>query len=190
MIVDIIIPTYNRVNLLRCMLSSLIAQTSSNWIATVVIDNPDDYGELTEMISDLNCINIPYPIILKERYNNFGHTPREIGKQLSKADYIIMSGDDNYYTPNFVEELTRVVVNKPAVVYWDMVHSHYNYSYFNCSLASHRIDMGAFATRRDIAQSIKLNTSFAADGEFVEEIKHKYPDEVFTKIEKVLFIHN
>lgn len=189
MLVEIIIPTYNRIDLLRCMLASLMAQTCPNWIATVVIDNPDDYGGITEMISDLNCPNIPYPIILKERANDFGHTPREIGKQASTADYIVMSGDDNYYTPNFIQELQNIKDN-PGVIYWDMVHSHYDYQYFECTLGNHRIDMGAFATRRDIAQSIELHKSFAADGEFVEEIEAKYPKEEKIKIKKILFVHN
>jgi hypothetical protein len=124
------------------------------------------------------------------RYNDFGHTPREIGKQLSRATYIVMTGDDNYYTPNFVHELKNASIDKPGVIYWNMVHSHYGYTYFKCTPGNHQIDMGAFATRKDIAQSIELGHEFAADGYFIEEVKAKFPKEKMTKIDKILFVHN
>jgi len=39
MILEFIIPTYNRMNNLSGMLFSLINQNNKNWIANVVIDN-------------------------------------------------------------------------------------------------------------------------------------------------------
>lgn len=187
--VDFIIPTFNRTDAIKSMLSSLIVQTNNNWTATVVIDS-DKYASLIiEVIQNLNCKNIKY-IVTDKRYNDWGHTPREIGKQLSQDEYIIMTGDDNYYIPIFVDELIKISSDLPGVVYWDMVHSHYGYSYFNCKPVFNQIDMGAFATRRDIAQSIKLNTTYAADGEYIELIKHQYPNEKIVKINKVLFVHN
>jgi hypothetical protein len=111
---------------------------------------------------------------------------------MSQADYIIMTGDDNYYTPNFVEELRKTVVqsNSPGIVFWDMIHSHYDYRFFECRLANHHIDMGAFATRKDIAHEIDLGTEYAADGIFVEKFKDRYRNVPFVKINKVLFVHN
>jgi hypothetical protein len=50
--------------------------------------------------------------------------------------------------------------------------------------------MGAFATRRDIAQTLKLNTTYAADCEYIEEFKFRHPTEWIAKIQKVLFVHN
>lgn len=188
MLVELIIPTYSRPDLLKCMLYSLVSQVNPNWGATVVIDNPDD-NKITDLIKSINDDRIRR-IRTDKRYNDWGHTPREIGKQLSSADYIIMTGDDNYYTPNFIQELHIASITKPGVIYWDMVHSHYDYSYFKCAPAFNQIDMGAFATRKDIAHSIKLNTTYAADGEYIESIKHKFPTEEMIKINKVLFVHN
>lgn len=188
MLVELIIPTYNRLDLLKCMLYSLIAQTNSDWGAHVIIDNPEDI-KISKFIESIGDSRIRFTK-LDMRHNDWGHTPREIGKQLSEADYIIMTGDDNYYTPNFVEEINTASLSKPGMIYWDMVHSHYNYSYFKCHPAYNQIDMGAFATRNDIAKSIKLNTTYAADGEYVVSIKSKYPLEKTLKIDKVLFVHN
>jgi hypothetical protein len=101
-----------------------------------------------------------------------------------------MTGDDNYYTPNFIKEIKQLCQVEVGMVYWDMVHSHYNYAYFKCVPSGGQIDMGAFATRRDLAQQISLGIDFAADGWFVEQFKQKFPKEQIIKVEKVLFVHN
>jgi hypothetical protein len=170
------------------MLCSLIAQTLNEWGAMVMIDR-EFYQQYEDMLKSFNDSRIVWAYMDK-RHNDFGHTPRQVGKQASTADYIIMTGDDNYYMPTFVNELKKASINKPGIIYYDMVHSHYDYSYFECQLGYNHIDMGAFATRRDIAQSINLNTSYAADGEFIEDYKRLYPNELNVKISKVLFVHN
>ena len=190
---DVIIPTYSRIEPLRCMLASLMAQTDGDWTANVIIDN--EMGNTTSIMHDLLMFHIEYNKRIQisfsgKRYNDFGHTPREIGKQQSTADYCLLTGDDNYYTPNFVEELKKAAVNKPGMIYWDMVHSHYNYQFFECHPHTHQIDMGAFATRNDLAKQIKLGTRMQADGDFVEEFNVKFPFEKKVKINKILFVHN
>jgi len=193
MLVDFIIPTYDRIDALRMTLSSLIVQTNNDWCANVVVDRP--YEGMDKLWIDICTDAMPSDVrirytFMEKRYNDWGHTPREIGKQASECQYIIMTGDDNYYMPTFVEELRNASFTSPGVIYWDMIHSHYNYQYFKCAPGNNQIDMGAFATRRDIAQNIKLNTTYAADGEYIESIKAKYPKEEMIKIFKVLFVHN
>lgn len=187
--VEFIIPTYNRHEPLISMLSSLMAQTDDDWKANVVVDDIQS-DRISGIVNSFNDPRI-YCTFMDKRYNDWGHTPREFGKQMSDAQYIIMTGDDNYYTPNFVFELKLIAtLNYPGMVYWDMVHSHYKYTYFKCVPAGGYIDMGAFATRKDLAHQIKLGTDFAADGWFVEHFKQKFPREKIVKIEKVLFVHN
>lgn len=188
MLVDFIIPTYNRPAPLKCMLSSLVAQTNPDWGAHVVIDNPEDV-ENVKLVESFADPRIRWSKMDK-RYNDWGHTPREYGKQKSEAKYIIMTGDDNYYTPNFVQEISVLCNVEVGMVYWDMVHSHYKYAYFKCVPAGGQIDMGAFATRRDLAQQIQLGTDYAADGWFVENFKQRFPVENIAKVNKVLFVHN
>ncbi len=189
MLVEFIIPTYHRPAPLASMLASLVAQTDGHWGANVVIDGTDHLDEILGIINRIDDPRIRYTVTDK-RYNDWGHTPREIGKQMSTADYIIMTGDDNYYTPNFVQEIRPLCEVKVGMVYWDMVHSHYHYTYFKCRPAGGQIDMGAFATRRDLAQQIKLGTDYAADGWFVEHFKEKFPQQHIAKVDKVLFVHN
>jgi hypothetical protein len=191
MLIEFLLPTYNRVNELRSSLSSLICQTDEDWKATVILDYPEEgiRAKLLNVIHSFYDDRIDY-IITDKRCNDWGHTPRQIAKQTSKADYILMTGDDNYYTPNFVKEVKLASTFLPGVIYWDMVHSHFNYSYFKCVPAHGQIDMGAFCIRRDIAQSIPLSTNYAADGDYIESIKRLYPWEKMIKIDKVMFVHN
>jgi len=187
-IVEFILPTFNRYKELRMTLSSIVIQTVRNWKVTVVIDNSKD-DDMVKVVGSFGDDRIKY-LFTGNRYNDWGHTPREIGKQQADAHYVIMSGDDNYYTPNFVKELGLASANHPGMIYWDMVHSHYNYQYFKCVPAYNQIDMGAFATRSDLAKQIKLGTGFAADGTYVEDFKKKFTNEKIVKINKVLFVHN
>jgi glycosyltransferase involved in cell wall biosynthesis len=188
MLVEFILPTFDRYLPIKSALASLTAQTDGDWGAHVVIDDVKN-DKMVEVVTSFNDSRICHSFMDK-RYNDWGHTPREKGKQMSKARYIIMTGDDNYYTPNFVAELRTIVQGNPGMVYWDMVHSHFGYTFFQCVPAVGRIDMGAFATRKDLAHQIKMGTDFAADGWFVENFKRKFPKEAIVKIHKVLFVHN
>lgn len=188
MLVEFVIPTYDRVEPLRCMLASLKAQTDPDWSATVIQDGTETDSAFKVVYSMMDKrINF---YATAQRYNDWGHTLREMGKQQSEADYIIMTGDDNYYTPNFVAELRKASELKPGLIYWDMVHSHYNYQPFECKPIINVIDMGAFATRNDLAKQIKLGTSYAADGEFVREYVQRFGIKTTYKINKTLFVHN
>ena len=186
--VDFIIPTYDRIDLLRCTIASLVAQYNKDWAANIVIDDTHN-DDIVNMINQFNDPRIKYTF-LDRRYNDLGHTPREVGKQMSEAEYIIMTGDDNYYTPNFVDELDKASKNKPGLIYWNMVHSHFDYQFFDSRLGNNQIDMGAFATRNDIAKQIELGKRYDADGYYILDYLTKFPQQPNLKIEKILFVHN
>jgi hypothetical protein len=159
-----------------------------------IIVKDGDYSREELAIVQSYCVQdkrIAYTAVVP-RSNDFGHTPRELGKQIIPSDWVIMSGDDNYYTPTAVQEIKKVVTENPhaGMVYWDMVHSHYDYKYFKTSPGFNQIDIGAFATRCDLAKQIKLPTTYAADGEFVEMFKYRFADVPIVKIDKVLYVHN
>lgn len=190
MTVELVLPTYDRTKELKLALASLVAQTDGDWLAHVVIDSHET-APAEAIVKEFNDSRIRYTY-LDKRYNDWGHTPREYGKMASGADYIIMCSDDFYYAPTLVEEIKKAITeNKnPELVYWDMIHSHYNYTYFRCAPFINQIDIGAFTTRADIAKQIKLKTSYAADGEFIEELKVRFPNATMAKINKVLYVHN
>lgn len=189
MSVEFIISVYDRIEPLRCILASLMAQTDDDWSANVVIDGERPLEGVLEVIEKFETHKIYYTP-MDRRYDDYGHSCREIGKQASKAKYIIMTNDDNYYTPNTVSEIKKMISSNPGMVYWDMIHSHYEYKLFRCTPSTGQIDMGAFATRADLAKQIHLTSKFDADGDFIEEFKRKFSSEKKVKIDKVLFVHN
>lgn len=186
--VEFIFPTLNRDKELRSALASILAQTNANWKVNVVVDSPT-IGIADDIVKDINDERV-YITHLDKRYSDWGHTPREYGKQMCTAEYVIMGGDDSYYTPNFVEELTNYMTRGDDFIYWDMVHSHYNYQYFKCLPAYNQIDIGAFAVKTELAKQIPLGTQYAADGLYVENFKHMFPNAKMSKINKVLYVHN
>lgn len=187
--IEFIIPTFDRKKELIAMLSSLNAQTENNWKATVISDGEknQDTAKIVESFNNPRIIHKG----LDKRYNDWGHTPREVGKQLSGSDYLIMTGDDNYYIPTLIHEI-NTVINKdnPDFIYWDMVHSHYDYSYFKTSPALNHIDMGAFAFKSELGKQVSLGTTYAADGLFVRDFLSKFKECKIVKIDKILFVHN
>lgn len=190
MTVELVLPTYDRTKELKLALASLVAQTDGDWLAHVVIDSHET-APAEAIVKEFNDSRIRYTY-LDKRYNDWGHTPREYGKMASGADYVVMTGDDCYYVPVFIEELKKAINenDNPEFIYWDMIHSHYGYTLFKTSPWISHIDMGAFATRIDIAKQIVLGKGYAADGEFVMEMKDKFPNITQLKINKVLFVHN
>lgn len=187
--VEFIIPTYYRPRELKSMLASLCAQHSDNWLATVVIDGYD-WAEDVELLvgsfweKRIRCIN------LEKRFNDWGHTPRQIGKNQSRGDYTIMTGDDNYYMPTLVTSITPLMEAGIDFIYWDMIHSHYGYTLFKTSPYMNQIDMGAFAFKTEMGKQIDLTTAYAADGIFVNDFHVKFPEAKYQKIDRVLFVHN
>ena len=188
--VDFIIPTYQRYDQIKSILYSLVSQYDPDWSAQVIIDDIAN-DILVDIINNFKDSRISYTFT-GTRHNDWGHTPRDIGKQQSRSQYIIMTGDDNYYVPTLVQKIKYAASmnNNPAILYWDMVHSHTDYSLLDCKLCIGSIDMGAFATRSDIAKKIQLGKEYAADGVFITKIVEQYTTESFIKIPGILFVHN
>jgi GT2 family glycosyltransferase len=164
--IEFILSTYNRTYPLICMVASLMAQKDEHWSALIVVDDVEN-DKVKNIVDKFGDDRIHY-IFTETRYNNYGHTPHNIGKALSIADYIVMTNDDNYYVPTFITELRIAIEENPGMVYWDMIHNNYDYKLFSTTIADNKIDLGAFATRRDLAQQIDLNNNYAADAFYVK----------------------
>lgn len=188
-IIEFIIPTYNRVKQLYVVLSSLVVQVDDNWKATVVVDDIEN-DRVKNIVAKFDSDKIEY-MFLGKRHNDWGHTPRNVGKNNSTSGYIILTGDDNYYVPTFISELNKVLrKDNVGMIYWDMIHNGYNYKPFTTRVSDGYIDMGAFATRIDLAKQIDLSKSYSADSKYVKQFIKKFPNEKIIKIGKILFVHN
>ncbi len=103
---SIIIPTYNRANMISIAIESILAQTYTNWELIVVDDGSiDNTGEVVGRYDDKR---IRY--FYKE--NEERSVARNFGIDRAKGDYLSFLDDDDYYLPEFLitfyEEIQKV----------------------------------------------------------------------------------
>lgn len=189
--IEFIIPTYNRPYHLLTMIGSILSQSNSNWKIHVICDGPcDGYDDIKQIFSKFDKIKFTE---ITGPNKDWGHTPRQYGLDNCNEEWIVMSGDDNYYAPNFVDEFFSHINDSINFIYCDMIHNHFKYSYFNSEPKINKIDIGNFATRTKFAKQIIFNKgNYGADGEFVEEYISRFCKEPnsIKKINQALYVHN
>jgi len=196
---EVICVTYNQVNQLRCLVASLACQTDLGFTLRIIHDGPNI--ETQECVEELQVTFPNLHITYQEtslRFNDYGHTLRDIGLSEAVQEYVMLTNGDNYYVPIFIEEIRKsIIAENPGIVYFDMVHSHLikdlpnpiGYQVLITEPKIYKIDIGSFVFRRVLGQSIGFkDRSFEADGVFFEALKATGPKIV--KIPKVLFVHN
>lgn len=191
--IEFIIPTYNRTNHLMCLLNSLCAQRSEDWVAHVIADCPPE-GTLDKIIKYFEGHEKIKFTILPKRYNDWGHTPRNIGLQMSNEEWVVLTGEDNYYVPVFVDNFLTAANENPDsnFIFCDMVHNWVNFDYIHVkSMVKYgRIDIGNFASKTKFAKQLKLDTTIAqSDWLFVDEYVNKFPSSMIY-LPKTLYVHN
>jgi glycosyltransferase involved in cell wall biosynthesis len=191
--IEFIIPTYNRVSHLITMLGSLQSQSNPNWTAHVVADCPEEDVQETmkTIVAFFNDPRIKLTI-LPERHNDWGHTPRQHGLDNATEEWVIMTGEDNYYVPEFVDIMLEESKNH-HFVYCDLVHNWINRDYIPIlsKLQLGKIDIGSFMTKTNMAQKIKLKKDYEwADWFFVQDFQNKYKIAKYKKVNKILYVHN
>lgn len=192
---SIIVVAYKRYNQLPCLLYSLLSQTYKNFEVIIIHDGKDEeYMGIANTFSQYENFKF---LETENRYNDWGMSLRNIGIPLVTGDFVINTNDDNYYTPNWLQELNTAIQKNPDAnfICYDMILSHNNkanhnkkdYGVLVPQLKRCYIDMGQFAVKRDIIQKYRFNITDTADGELVEAM---LPELTPYYIDKVLFVHN
>jgi glycosyltransferase involved in cell wall biosynthesis len=190
--IEFVIPTYERTDHLMCIISSIRAQRSKKWKIHVVADCPPE-GTLDKIIEYYKDDSRIKFTILPQRYNDWGHTPRNYGLEHATEDWVVMTGEDNYYAPVFVDNMLDAASPNSHFVFCNMVHNWTDHQYvpIDCQPKWGKIDVGNFMARREYAQQMRLDvTNMQADGVFVEEYIRKFPLKDVIKINKLLYVHN
>jgi len=191
--IEFIIPTYNRTEHLFTIICSILAQTNPNWKIHIVGDNiPNENLERLHYFLNVLKDNRIRFTNLEQRYNDWGHTPRNYGLEHATEDWVVMTGEDNYYTPVFVDEMLKSSTNA-HFVFCSMVHNWVSREYIpiDCKVEYGKIDIGCFMVRTNMAKKLKLDTKInQADWFFIEDFRKKYPAARFSKVNKVLYVHN
>jgi hypothetical protein len=191
----IICVAYERPIRLRCLIDSFMVQSNPNWELNLVHDGPASKAEL-DTISLYKKEDRVNWFISEQRYGEYGHPNRRAMLKMikgNKDDYVLITNDDNYYVPKFIEYFFEVAAPDVGIIYCDTIHSHAGYNINFSQLKEHRIDMGAFIVKLDIAQEVGFkHNHFSADGTYCEECNQRRADKGLrvVYIPKCLFIHN
>ena len=204
--INIIAVAHERIGELKVFVQSMINQTHNNWTLHVIHDGVnDEFCSIMEEYRREKPMQITYECT-SERFNDYGHSLREIGLKKATGQYVLITNADNYYAPKTLEFINIAIKNsdnKPDVIIFDMVHSHRNpgvkkgprYSYFKVSYKRNFIDMGAAVVETSLAQNAGFSDkSYSADATYFENILNKKLENGsrlrLTKIPRVCLVHN
>ena len=104
--VSIIIPVYNRSNLIEQCIESLLNQTYKN-IEIIIIDDNSSDSTLNKLDKYINNNNI----IILSNINNYGcYTSINLGLKFATGEYITVHGADDISLPNRIEEIINIML--------------------------------------------------------------------------------
>lgn len=103
LLVSIIIPTYNRAELIGETLDSIIAQTYTNWECIVVDDGSSENN--INIIENYSAKDPRIKLFERKKYNNRkgANACRNIGLEQSVGDYVIFFDSDDIMYKNHIE---------------------------------------------------------------------------------------
>lgn len=185
---------YQRPIRMEILIRSFIVQTDRRWMLHIVYDGQVP-GSILDIIQPLMKDKRIRFYSSEERYEKYGHPNRRVMLQkitTKTGDFILMTNDDNYYTPRFIEYFLKTVKPNVGMVYCNTLRN-FEYEVHNSVIGSGGIDMGAFMVREDIAKRTGFNhETVCADGIYAHECfqECKKRNLIAVKIEKPLFIHN
>lgn len=124
---DIILPTYNRPNLLQRAISSVLKQTSPDWVLWIYDDGSDyDVHSVVEKYKDERIHFFAGPkLTQEERKNRGGGIVRNILLRKSKNKLVSYLDDDNYYWPEAIEGVIKHFKQHPErdIVFGKLTYS-------------------------------------------------------------------
>lgn len=114
-LVSIIIPLYNRETLVRETLSSVQAQTYSNWECIIVDDGSTDNS--LEVVQELANIDARIRVFERHREPKGAPTCRNIGIQEAKGDFILFLDSDDLLAETCLEKRLEAFAKHPDSSY-------------------------------------------------------------------------
>ena len=211
MTLGIVVVAYQRPKPLRALVASIQAQTVEDWRMWVLHDGPagDDLkiGHHKHSWLELAWHEWADPQIrvmeTGERLGAYGHPLRAEGIKRIESDWLLITNDDNYYAPVFIERMMAKAKPDVSCVLCDMVHNHPRKDYLGrAGKASpygvlvakprrHFADIGCFIVPTAVAKKVGFPwREFEGDGLYLEAVIKAQPGKRVAKVPQVLFVHN
>lgn len=188
-LVTFICPAYNAYPFI---IHSLQQQTYTNWKLYLIHDGPNETG-LKEIIERIDDARVHYEET-PTRSENWGHSIRSEWLQKVEGDYVVITNQDNYHVPVFIEYMLKGF-NQPntiATYCSEMIHSYKAWQIIPCSMRRGYVDCAGVMMRLDKVKAVGWNdvTSHSADWFFFDALLRKYGINSFIKIKGCLLSHN
>ena len=113
--ISIIIPSFNRQQLISRAIESVLGQTSSNWELLIIDDGSND-GTKDLVKSYLTDGRITY--VYQE--NKGVSVARNIGINLASSNYVIFLDSDDELYPFLIEELHKIDLRTYDLIFWEL----------------------------------------------------------------------
>ncbi|MEO8854488.1 MAG: glycosyltransferase family A protein [Ginsengibacter sp.] len=172
---SVTLTTYNRADLLKRALDSLMAQTEKNWEAIIIDDGSTD---------DTRSLIDPYlrngSMIRYVYQKNAGYAmAKNTGIFLSKGKFITFLDSDDEYLPNHLESRKAILMNYPLTDFLyggvivtgnQFVPDRFNYD--KMIPLSECVIGGTFFIRREVAVTLNgfADTPMGSDADFFERV--------------------
>ncbi len=114
-LISIVIPTYNRADLIPKAIQSVIDQTYQNW-ELIIVDNYSDDGtkEVIESFKDPRI-----SMLLLPRTGSVAAS-RNMGVRHSKGEWIAFLDSDDWWFPEKLSSVSKAIENNPDLIYHDL----------------------------------------------------------------------
>lgn len=193
--IQVITVAYNRLIPLRILCDCFMVQTDSRWNLSIIYDGLPP-NEIIDLIGEYEQEPRIHLYHSETRNGNFGHPNRRMmlnNLEADKDDYVLMTNDDNYYIPRYVEYMLNACSRSIGIVSCNTIHSHFDYDVHYSRLFEGGIDMGAFIVKYPIAKMVGFNHDhFSADGLYAQECATmaRTQNLEIVHLTKPMFVHN
>lgn len=170
---------YMFIGMLKCL-------KNPNWKAIIWHDEMNP--RLKQIVSDFGDERITY--METENRGSWGCHNRADAIKIVETEFIVQCTIQEYYTPNFIDELIKHKNND--IIYWPVIHHSFDYTILSPELRRGKVDWCNFAVKTYIARRVGIPypDAYMADGLFVEACVASGLIKKQFKIQKVLTIKN
>ena len=188
---------YKRYDTILVLVYSLMCQTYRDFRLVVIHD-----GEDVEMQALLTRLKATYPerfdfLFTEKRFNDYGHSLRQMAIEQCQSEFILLTNDDNYYAPPFLEHMfNKIDSDGLDVVLCDMIHNYdiHGKPSYNALITQPKrlfVDIGCFIARTKLAKQVGFrDKTHNGDATYFEDLVAANRNIKIGKVDKVLFVHN
>tara|TARA_Y200000002_G_scaffold93221_1_gene75154 strand:- start:2359 stop:2973 length:615 start_codon:yes stop_codon:yes gene_type:complete len=197
--IHVIAVAYEKFDFIKTFVQSMLNQSKKDWILTVIHDGPNkEFDQIMDSYKKILPNNINFENTSK-RYNDYGHSLREMGLKNILGDYVLLTNADNYFVPGAIEILIETIKKSNDnidVVIFNFVASHHNYINFNTNYKRHFIDISSAIVKRELAEKAGFaDKSYDGDATYFEnvaKVSQKIQNKKLNilKINRTLLVHN